>query len=216
MKAMMLAKRSDGMIAPYQPELLTTATAAGSHTTAVLQLINFCKDHKVRCPNDEFKHLCDANALEVLALLDCAVGECLEAEFVIAHPERGPLATPRAAEIARQYREHVASAAARVHLRVGFQVAGEAFRETYPDAVLSGAGFYRFLARSDLYAGPREDLDTLAELFAQVDLLGLPPVDAAIVQERLALDFASAAALPGFDVPVVVAAVEASPVGLLR
>ena len=95
-------------------------------------------------------------------------------------------------------------------------MAGEAFGQAYPGAALSGEDFYRFLARSNLHAGPRADLDNLAELFAQVDLLGLPAPDAALVQLRLARDFARAAALPGFESPAVVAAVETSPVGLLR
>jgi hypothetical protein len=157
-----------------------------------------------------------ANAPEVLALLDCAAAECAEADYGLSHPGRGPLATPRAKQIAQQYREHVSSAAARVQLRLGFGVAGEAFRDAFPGAALSGADFYRFLAVSRQHAEPRQDLDTLAALFAQVDLLGLSAADAARVQQRLASDFASAAALPGFDAPVVAAAVAASPVGLVR
>ena len=110
----------------------------------------------------------------------------------------------------------MASAAARAQLRVGFEVAGEAFRDAFPGAVLSGGDFYRFLTLSRQHAGPRQDLDTLAALFAQVDLLGLSAADAARVQQRLASDFASGAALSGFDAPVVAAAVAASPVGLVR
>ena len=156
------------------------------------------------------------DALGVLALLDCAAGECPEVEFALSHPERGPLATPRAEEIARHYREWVSGAEARLHLRASFQVAGDAFRALFPETAFSGRVFYDFLAASEVFAETRGDLDNLAELFAQVELLGLTPLDAAVVQERLALEFASAAALPGFDAPAVVAAVQASPIGLLR
>jgi hypothetical protein len=49
-KAMKLADQSDGLLAPYRPELLQLATAAGSHTTAVLRLLEYCATRKVPCP----------------------------------------------------------------------------------------------------------------------------------------------------------------------
>ena len=57
-KAVLLAQKSDGMIAPYQPELITAASGAGSHTTAVLQLLAYAQTNKVRCPDPQFEVLC--------------------------------------------------------------------------------------------------------------------------------------------------------------
>ena len=57
-KAMQLADKSDGLLAPYLPELLSLATAAGSHTTAALRLLDYSGTHKVPCPNADFDELC--------------------------------------------------------------------------------------------------------------------------------------------------------------
>ena len=57
-KAVNLARQADGLLPPYQPELLTAATAAGSHTTAVLRLLSYAEHHRVKCPAPEFEDMC--------------------------------------------------------------------------------------------------------------------------------------------------------------
>ena len=42
-----------GNIAPYQPEVLRCATGAGSHTTAVLRLIDYAEGKNVKAPEME-------------------------------------------------------------------------------------------------------------------------------------------------------------------
>ena len=62
-KAMRLHARSDGLLPPYAPELLTAATAAGSHTTAVLRLLDWAEKVKVPCPDDAYNELCEGGFL---------------------------------------------------------------------------------------------------------------------------------------------------------
>ena len=62
-KAVNLAQQADGLLPPYQPELLTAATAAGSHTTAVLRLLAYAETHKVKCPAPEFEDMCEGGYL---------------------------------------------------------------------------------------------------------------------------------------------------------
>ena len=57
-KAMRLAGQSDGLLPPYLPERLTTATAAGSHTTGVLRLLDWAGTHQIPCPDEMFKSIC--------------------------------------------------------------------------------------------------------------------------------------------------------------
>jgi hypothetical protein len=53
-----LASQSDGLLAQYEPELLTHVTGAGSHSTAVLRLIDACGRMQIAaCPGDEYKDL---------------------------------------------------------------------------------------------------------------------------------------------------------------
>ena len=68
-KAMQLADKSDGLLAPYLPELLQLATAAGSHTTAALRLLDHCGTHKVPCPNADFNELCENGFLDQARIL---------------------------------------------------------------------------------------------------------------------------------------------------
>ena len=58
-KAKDLYDKSGGMIAPYSSEMITAASGAGSHTTAVLQLLTYAMTHNVECPAPEFECLCD-------------------------------------------------------------------------------------------------------------------------------------------------------------
>ena len=76
---------------------------------------------------------------------------------------------------------------------------------------------YRFLASQPYTQHPAlVALLELAWLFAQLELLGLPEADTLRIQRTLAEEFAAAAAMPGLSAEVLVAAVEASPVGLIR
>ena len=52
-KAVKLTKDSDGLLAPYRVEDVTDATAAGSHTTAVLQLVHYSGTHNFRVPDGD-------------------------------------------------------------------------------------------------------------------------------------------------------------------
>jgi hypothetical protein len=49
-KAKVLFEESGGMIAPYSFEMITAASGAGSHTTAVLQLLAYAMTHNAECP----------------------------------------------------------------------------------------------------------------------------------------------------------------------
>ena len=62
-KAKVLFEESGGMIAPYSFEMITAASGAGSHTTAVLQLLAYAMTHNVECPSLEFESLCDGGFL---------------------------------------------------------------------------------------------------------------------------------------------------------
>jgi filamentous hemagglutinin family protein len=150
-----------------------------------------------------------ASANEVLAMLRCTGEECLP------DVRRGPLSTPRAAEIARVYRERVSSRDGRVRLRATFAVAARAYRERGARG-LDGSDFYAFLAASDLFEDARSEIDSLAGLLVQVDLLGLSPEDTRAVQLEIATSFAAATSLRGFDVAAVLDAVDASPIGLVE
>jgi hypothetical protein len=57
-KAMRLAQQSDGLLPPYLPERLTAASAAGSHTTAVLRLLHWAGEFNIPCPDDMFASIC--------------------------------------------------------------------------------------------------------------------------------------------------------------
>ena len=84
-KAMRLAGQSDGLLPPYLPERLTAATAAGSHTTGVLRLLDWAGTHQIPCPDEMFKSICPNGYLsqsQVLHRLDrlaqgilCRLGE---------------------------------------------------------------------------------------------------------------------------------------------
>jgi hypothetical protein len=80
-KAIVLAKNSDGLIAPYQPENVTAASAAGSHTTAVLQLLAHAKNNKVACPDPQFLEMCDSNgclSTDMVVSKQPSIGKALE------------------------------------------------------------------------------------------------------------------------------------------
>lgn len=68
-KAMKLAMQADGLLPPYLPERLTAATAAGSHTTAVLRLLDWAGTHQIPCPDDMFTSLCPNGFLSQAAVL---------------------------------------------------------------------------------------------------------------------------------------------------
>ena len=61
-KATKLHEGSGGMIAPYAPEMITAASAAGSHTTACLQLLAYAMENNVQSPSSEFDCLCDPDS----------------------------------------------------------------------------------------------------------------------------------------------------------
>lgn len=48
-----LVMESDGNLAPYQPETLRSVTAVSSHTTALLRLIDYAVDKRIRAPPGE-------------------------------------------------------------------------------------------------------------------------------------------------------------------
>jgi hypothetical protein len=94
-------------------------------------------------------------------------------------------------------------------------VAARAYRERGARG-LDGSDFYAFLAASDLFEDARSEIDSLAGLLVQVDLLGLSPEDTRAVQLEIATSFAAATSLRGFDVVAVLDAVDASPIGLVE
>jgi filamentous hemagglutinin family protein len=135
----------------------------------------------------------------------------------IARFRDSALATARAREITKRYRDLLAEPGASARLRAAFAAAGRAFgqRLEWRDGTLDGAAFYHFLEsargpQAEALASVRE----LAWLFAEIDMLGLADADTRRLQQTLAREFADAAGLQGFDADAVAAAVDASPVGL--
>jgi filamentous hemagglutinin family protein len=129
------------------------------------------------------------------------------------------LGTPRAREIGARYRRLVASPGSRERLRGAFTAAGAAFGATreWRDGSLDGAEFYRFLESAPRAQRPAlASVLELAWLFTQIELLDLADADTRELQRTLAQEFADAAGLAGLSSDVVIAAVDASPVGLVE
>jgi filamentous hemagglutinin family protein len=168
-------------------------------------------------------------ARQVLAFLRCSgvhsggtdggcTGEDQAALASVARFDDSALATDRARDITARYHELVGTPAALARLRAAFEAAGAAFGATreWSDGSLDGAELYRFLesdaAQEPALAAVRE----LAWVFAQIELLGLAGDDTSRLQQTLAQEFADAAGLQGLGADEVVAAVDASPIGLPR
>lgn len=83
-----LARKADGLLAPYESELLTHVTAAGSHTTAVLRLVDYCEHNNVAvCPGKEFEPLSINGYLSKQRILEkCpSMKEALEKGLAYTH-----------------------------------------------------------------------------------------------------------------------------------
>jgi filamentous hemagglutinin family protein len=157
------------------------------------------------------------SAPELLAFVRCvdagpACGEADRATFDQLGSPRGALATERAREIADRFERGVTSRDAHARLRATFAVAARRYRESGARGI-EGAAFYRFLAQSELHGEARREIDTLAVLFTQVELLGMSDDDTAAARRAIAGDFARAVALPGFDADAILAAAAESPIG---
>ena len=159
---------------------------------------------------------------QVITYLHCAAepraAACPATE--VAQPLSDPtlrgtaLATERAVQIAADYRNLIASPDGRARLRASLMLALGAYRATAAGSGVDGAGFYAFLRRSPAHAQAREQLDALARLFAEVEMLGLTEADARGVQNALADEFARAAGEPGLSAAALIEAVRASGIGL--
>ena len=153
---------------------------------------------------------------EVYASDPVSIGQATAA---VLRFEDSALATSRAREITARYRELVASSGAGQRLRAAFASAGAGFAATqeWHDVSLNGEAFYHYLesapeAQQPALASVRE----LAWLFTQIELLGLADADTRRLQRTLAEEFATAANLQGLSADAVAAAVDASPIGLIR
>jgi hypothetical protein len=157
-------------------------------------------------------------AEQVLAFVRCAAGApdgaCGPEQAGVAPPPDSALATQRAADIATRYRTLVASPDARARLRGAFKLAVRDYRERTGDAGVNGARFYSFLRESPGQGETLEQLNELARLFAEIEMLGMSETDTRSVQRALAEEFAEAAGEPGFDADAVLDAVRASAIGL--
>ena len=69
-KAVRLAEQSDGLLPPYQPELLTHATACGTHTTCVLRVVDACERMNITPPDDRFAKYCANGFLSKTIILE--------------------------------------------------------------------------------------------------------------------------------------------------
>jgi hypothetical protein len=157
-------------------------------------------------------------AEQVLAYVRCAAGAgdrtCGPDQAGVAPPPGSALATQRAADIATRYRTLVASSDARARLRAAFKLAVRDYRERTGDAGVNGARFYSFLRESPGQGETLDQLNELARLFAEIEMLGMSEVDTQLVERALAEEFAEAAGEPGFDADAVLDAVRASAIGL--
>ena len=156
------------------------------------------------------------DAEQVLAFVRCvagsAAGTCDPDRAGIASPPGSALATPRAMDIAMRYRELVTGPDARARLRAAFSLAVREYRERTGDAEVNGARFYGFLRQSPGQRETLEQLNELARLFVEIEMLGMSEADTRSVQRALAEAFAEAAG--GLDADAVIDAVRASAIGL--
>jgi hypothetical protein len=148
------------------------------------------------------------------AAADAASAACQPARPGVAPPPGSALATERAADIAARYRTLVASSDARARLRAAFKLAVSAYRQRAGGGDVDGARLYAFLRESPAHAETLEQLNELARLFAEIEMLGLPEADTRSVQRALAEEFAEAAGEPGLGADAVIDAVRASAIGL--
>jgi filamentous hemagglutinin family protein len=151
-------------------------------------------------------------AEQVLTFVRCAAGgehgTCGPEQAGVAPPPGSALATQRAADVATRYHALIAGADARARLRAAFKLAVRDYRERTGDAGVDGARLYSFLRES------LEQLNELARLFAEIEMLGMSEADTRSVQRALAEEFAGAAGQPGLDADAVLDAVRASAIGL--
>jgi filamentous hemagglutinin family protein len=108
------------------------------------------------------------------AAADAASAACQPARPGVAPPPGSALATERAADIAARYRTLVASSDARARLRAAFKLAVSAYRQRAGGGDVDGARLYAFLRESPAHAETLEQLNELARLFAEIEMLGLP------------------------------------------
>jgi filamentous hemagglutinin family protein len=154
-------------------------------------------------------------AEQVLAFVRChagaAAGACDPQPADLAPPETA-LATPRAMDIAMRYRALVAGPDARARLRAAFGLAVREYRALTGASEVDGARFYGFLRQSPGQRETLEQLNELARLFVEIEMLGMSEADAHAVQRALAEAFAEAAG--ELDADAVTDAVRASAIGL--
>jgi hypothetical protein len=157
---------------------------------------------------------------QLLAFVHCAAAAgaasaaCQSALPGVAPPPGSALATQRALDVAARYRTLVASSDARARLRAAFKLAVSAYRERTGGAGVDGARFYSFLRESPAHGETLEQLNELARLFAEIEMLGLSEADTHSVQRALAEEFVEAAGEPGLGADAVIDAVRASAIGL--
>jgi hypothetical protein len=162
---------------------------------------------------------------QVLAFIHCAdvagspPGTCT-APFAALRPEidasgSSALATQRASDVAARYRALVSSSDAQARIRASFMLALRAYRER-EGAVgpVDGARFYTFLRGSSPYRETMEQVNALARLFVEVEMLGLDADDARTVERAVSEAFAEAVGEPGFGADAVLDAVRASGIRL--
>lgn len=165
------------------------------------------------------------NGAQVLAFIECAdvagapPGACPDAAAAQraerASLEDSALATPRATDVAARYRTLVASSDARARLRASFGLALRAFRESGVAAgPVDGARLYAFLYASPPYREILEEVNELARLFTEIEMLGLTADDTRAVERAVAEAFAASVGDPEFDADTVLDAVRASGIGL--
>jgi filamentous hemagglutinin family protein len=137
----------------------------------------------------------------------------------LASQQRGlddsALATPRASDIAARYRDLIASPDAHARLRASFGLALRAYRASEGRAgPVDGARLYTFLQASPPYRETVEQVDELARLLTEIEMLGLGADDSQAVRRAVAAAFAESVADPEFGTDAVLAAVGASGIGL--
>jgi hypothetical protein len=127
----------------------------------------------------------------------------------VADWQESAFATPRAGELAADYREMRSG-----DLSAAFDKAAAGFRAQSGFGEFDSARFAHYLETSPDASEARDAIHAFASLLVGVELLGLSPEQAERARHELAGELAAEAELPGFDADAVLAAVDATPIGM--
>lgn len=200
------------------PVVGNPATEIPHAPPALLPVVITHSDHALPAPRTQVP------GPVVLAYLRCAEfagsagGTCSASDMSsmteISKFRDSALSTQRAADIALRYRALEGSSDGRARLRASFKLATRDYRAQETSASLDGAQFYAFLRTSRAHEVALAQLNELARIFTEIEMLGLEASDSAALQHALAEEFAEVIGEPDFDANDVIEATRASGIGL--